>query len=73
MNFSDLYTRKGLLRDLQPPLVLGTECAGEVMAVGAAVTHIKVSRTFTVLFVVIVQVFLVILAEEIASSSPKYI
>jgi NADPH:quinone reductase-like Zn-dependent oxidoreductase len=44
MNFSDLYTRQGMLRDLQPPLVLGTECAGEVTAVGASVTHIKVSR-----------------------------
>lgn len=52
MNFSDLYTRQGLLRNFQPPLVLGTECAGLVMAVGASVTHIKVSRTFTVLLVV---------------------
>lgn len=53
MNFSDLYTRQGLLRELQPPFVLGAECAGEVTAVGAAVTHIKVSRTFTVLFVIL--------------------
>jgi NADPH:quinone reductase-like Zn-dependent oxidoreductase len=53
MNFSDLYTRQGLLRELQPPFVLGTECAGEVTAVGALVTHIKVSRTFTVLFVIL--------------------
>jgi NADPH:quinone reductase-like Zn-dependent oxidoreductase len=51
VNFSDLYTRQGLLRELQPPLVLGTECAGEVTAVGTAVTHIKVSISSTVLFV----------------------
>lgn len=42
VNFSDLYTRQGMLRELQPPLVLGTECVGEVTAVGAAVAHIKV-------------------------------
>jgi NADPH:quinone reductase-like Zn-dependent oxidoreductase len=53
MNFSDLYMRQGLLRNLEPPLVLGTECAGEVTAVGEAVKHIKVSRTFTVLFVIL--------------------
>jgi NADPH:quinone reductase-like Zn-dependent oxidoreductase len=56
MNFSDLYTRQGLLRNLEPPLVLGTECAGEVTAVGEAVKHIKVSRTFTVLFVILYSV-----------------
>ena len=50
VNFSDLYTSQGMLRELQPPLVLGTECVGEVTAVGAAVAHIKVSRPFTVLF-----------------------
>jgi NADPH2:quinone reductase len=51
MNFADLYTRQGLLRDLQLPLVLGMECAGEVTAVGDAVEHIKVSRMLIMMFV----------------------
>ena len=42
MNFADLYMRQGLLREKQPPFVLGMECAGEVVKVGERVTHIKV-------------------------------
>lgn len=44
MNFADLYTRQGLIRALQPPFVLGLECAGEVTAVGGSVEHLRVSR-----------------------------
>jgi NADPH:quinone reductase-like Zn-dependent oxidoreductase len=44
MNFADLYTRQGLSRAMQPPFVLGLECAGEVTAVGASVEHIRVRR-----------------------------
>ena len=43
MNFADLYTRQGLMRAVQPPCVMGIECAGEVTAVGASVEHIRVS------------------------------
>ncbi|KAJ9594163.1 hypothetical protein L9F63_014419, partial [Diploptera punctata] len=42
MNFADLYTRQGLLRERQPPFALGMECAGHVTKVGDNVTHIKV-------------------------------
>jgi threonine dehydrogenase-like Zn-dependent dehydrogenase len=48
LNFSDLYTRQGLLRNKQPPFVLGIECAGEVTAVGASVTHISVSKKYQI-------------------------
>lgn len=37
VNFADLYMRQGLMRNLQPPLTLGMECAGEVTALGAGI------------------------------------
>ncbi|XP_063243054.1 synaptic vesicle membrane protein VAT-1 homolog [Bacillus rossius redtenbacheri] len=42
LNFADVYTRQGLLRDRSPPFVMGMECAGKVTVVGSRVTNIQV-------------------------------
>ena len=44
LNRLDLYTReggRGLQREYPPPLILGGDCAGEVVAVGAGVPNFK--------------------------------
>ncbi|PSN53860.1 hypothetical protein C0J52_09953 [Blattella germanica] len=41
VNFADLYTRQGLMRDRQPPFVLGMECVGIVSKKGDKVYHFK--------------------------------
>ena len=44
LNRLDLYTRagdRGLAREFPPPLILGGDCAGEVVEVGAQVTGLK--------------------------------
>ena len=47
LNFADIYTRQGLIRDMQPPFTLGLECAGVVKEVGQQVTQLKVSLVIT--------------------------
>jgi NADPH:quinone reductase-like Zn-dependent oxidoreductase len=45
LNRLDLYTReggRGLKRDFPPPLILGGDCAGEVVEIGTEVTTLKV-------------------------------
>ena len=45
LNRLDLYTRegsRGLKRDFPPPLILGGDCAGEVVEIGEQVTTLKV-------------------------------
>ncbi|KAF4531209.1 hypothetical protein B566_EDAN014718 [Ephemera danica] len=41
MNFADLYTRQGLMRDRKPPFTLGMECTGQVVSVAPNVTNFK--------------------------------
>lgn len=46
LNRLDLYTRegsRGLKRDFPPPLILGGDCAGEVVEIGEQVTTVKVA------------------------------
>ena len=46
LNRLDLYTReggRGLNRDFPPPLILGGDCAGEVVEIGEQVTTVKVA------------------------------
>lgn len=42
LNFADIYTRQGLIREKKPPFILGLECAGVVEELGKQVTHLKV-------------------------------
>ena len=41
LNYTDVYSRKGR-PGIKPPLVIGAEAAGEIVAVGAGVTEFKV-------------------------------
>ena len=44
LNRLDLYTReggRGLQREFPPPLILGGDCAGEIVEVGAGVNGFK--------------------------------
>lgn len=44
LNFADVYTRQGLIRDEPgPPFIMGLECAGLVVRVGAKVENLKVN------------------------------
>ena len=42
INFADIYTRQGLVRDKTPPFVMGLECAGVISQCGSQVTELKV-------------------------------
>lgn len=43
LNFADIYTRQGLVRDEPgPPFIMGLECSGVVAGVGAKVENLKV-------------------------------
>lgn len=44
VNFSDIYTRQGFLRQLKTPRVLGAECYGTVEAFGKDVKIFQVIR-----------------------------
>lgn len=44
VNFSDIYTRQGFLRQLKTPRVLGAECYGTVEAFGKDVKNFQVIR-----------------------------
>lgn len=44
LNFADVYTRLGLVRDRNPPFVTGLECSGVVESIGTDVTSLKVSQ-----------------------------
>lgn len=46
MNFADIYTRQGLVRDKDLPFVMGLECSGIVLEVGDEVTRFKVTEYF---------------------------
>lgn len=42
VNFSDIYTRQGFLRQLKTPRVLGAECYGTIETLGQDVKDFKV-------------------------------
>ena len=44
MNFADIYTRQGLVREGNLPFVMGLECSGLVTNIGSHVTNVKVTR-----------------------------
>lgn len=44
VNFSDIYTRQGFLRQLKTPRVLGAECYGTIETLGKDVKNFKVIR-----------------------------
>lgn len=48
VNFADIYTRQGLVRnDPGPPFVMGLECSGVVLSVGDEVLDLKVCKSCT--------------------------
>lgn len=44
INFSDIYTRQGFLRQLKTPRVLGAECYGTIKTLGKDVNNFKVIK-----------------------------
>lgn len=44
VNFSDIYTRQGFLRQLKTPRVLGAECYGTIETLGKDVKNFKVMK-----------------------------
>jgi len=41
LNFADIYTRQGLIRETPPPFIMGLECSGVVTKVGEKVTKLE--------------------------------
>ncbi|XP_064213648.1 synaptic vesicle membrane protein VAT-1 homolog [Tribolium castaneum] len=44
VNFADLYTRQGLMHNKKLPFVLGMECVGTIVKIGAENTQLKVGQ-----------------------------
>lgn len=61
VNFSDIYTRQGFLRQLKTPRVLGVECYGTIEAIGNEVNNFQVIKNcsnlllFVIFFIIIID------------------
>ncbi|XP_049827092.1 synaptic vesicle membrane protein VAT-1 homolog isoform X2 [Schistocerca gregaria] len=49
VNFTDNYLRLGIIRNSDFPVIMGSECSGIIMRVGAGVTDIKIGQGVLVL------------------------
>jgi len=54
VNFSDLYTRQGFLRQLKTPRVLGAECYGTIESIGNDVKNFQVIKNFSYLLLFVI-------------------
>lgn len=46
MNFADIYTRQGLVRNEPgPPFIMGLECSGLIVMVGSNIQNFQVNVT----------------------------
>jgi len=52
VNFSDIYTRQGFLRQLKTPRVLGAECYGTIETIGNKVNNFQVMNKIKLFFAI---------------------